>query len=61
MPLVDWALMVEDDPGHAQIMQDYFALAESFQVEWVNLSVKCVMGPCTNGVHLVRAAWKAIR
>ena len=29
-------LLVEDDPRHAQIIQDYFSLAESFLVEWVD-------------------------
>jgi two-component system, cell cycle sensor histidine kinase and response regulator CckA len=36
MPLPYRVLLVEDDPGHAQIVQDYFSLAESFLVEWVD-------------------------
>ena len=29
-------LIVEDDPGHAQIIQDYLTMDESFMVEWVD-------------------------
>ena len=29
-------LIVEDDPGHAQIVQDYLSMDESFLVEWVD-------------------------